>query len=249
MRVATWNLDRCAVGEGVRATWLRDQMAQVVADVWILTETHRDFAPGQGFRLAAYSADAPDREAARGECWVAIWTREQTAPVTLTRDTERAAAVTLTGPGGTPVVIVGTVLPWLADGRDPAHRGEAAFRARLADQAADWRRLLQAAGSGLCVAGDFNQDLLAAGHYYGSAGGRVFLRETLAELGLVCLTGGVDDPLKGTHGLAAIDHICVGGHLRGSGMPQSSAWPPPGELPRRRTDHYGVWADLACPEK
>ena len=67
-------------------------MTQVDADVWVLTEGHRDFAPGSGYRLVTHSADAPDRDVARGECWVAIWSRVGGEPVGLTADLERAAA-------------------------------------------------------------------------------------------------------------------------------------------------------------
>lgn len=239
MRLATWNLGRCRPGSSARAATLLDLMARIGADVWVLTETHRDFPPGPGYRLVAHSADAPDRAAGQGECWVAVWSRLPAERVELTADLERVAAARVDGA----VVVVGTVLPWLADGRDPGLRGEAAFRTRLAEQAADWRRLGASPG-GLCVAGDFNQDPLPAGHYYGSAGGREALRAALTGAGLECLTGGADDPLSGSPGLACVDHICVGG-LRARGGPRSSVWPAPGELPRGLTDHYGVWADVA----
>jgi hypothetical protein len=212
-------------------------MAALGVDVWVITEIHRDFAPGPGYRLIAHSADAPDRDAARGECWVAIWSRLPAEPVALTADPERTAAARV---GST--AVIGTVLPWLSDHRDPVLSGEAAFRARLAEQQADWWRLRSVAG-GVCVAGDFNQDLLMLGHYYGSTGGRGALRAALAETGLECLTGGADDPLAGSPGLACIDHICVGG-LRAANLPRSSAYPRPGELPRGLTDHYCIWADV-----
>ncbi len=169
---------------------------------------------------------------------MSIWSRLSAEPVELTADLERVAAARILGA----VVVVGTVLPWLSDDRDPKLRGESAFRARLAEQAADWKRL-RAAPGGLCVAGDFNQDLLTAGHYYGSIGGRGALREALSTSGLECLTGGADDPLAGTPDLACIDHICVGG-LRASRQPRSTAWPAPGELPQNLTDHYGVFVDV-----
>lgn len=243
MKVATWNFARCRPGHSARATWLRDQMARIPADVWVLTETHRDFSPGSGYVLVSSSANAPDRDTAREECWVAIWARLPATRVDLSADLERCAAIRLTSPTAGPV-IVGTVLPWLTDARDPKLRGEAAFRARLADQAADWKRLLAANSGGLCVTGDFNQDLLTTGRYYGSGGGREALRETLAAIDLDCLTGGADDPLGGTPELASIDHICIGGRMRVRGFPRSSVWPIPGELPRNYTDHDGVWADL-----
>ncbi len=237
MRLATWNLERCRPGASAKAAQLLEWMGRIDADVWVLTETHRDFIPGTGYQLVAYSADAPDRDAGCGECWVAIWSRRPAAPVSLSANLERVAAARVGE-----VVIVGTVLPWLSDNRDPKLRGGAAFRARLTEQAVDWQRLRTFRG-GLCVAGDFNQDLLLTGHYYGSAGGREALRVALSEAGLECLTGGADDPLAGSPGLACIDHICVGG-VRVCGRPRSWAWPAPGELTPKLTDHYGVWTEL-----
>jgi hypothetical protein len=240
MRIATWNLDRCRPGS-VRATRIIDAMTRVAADVWVLTESYRDFTPGIGYRLVSSSIDAPDRDAAAGECWVAIWSRlaSLSGPVELNNDLERVAAAR----GEGPTIVVGAVLPWLSDQRDPDLRGQANFLARLAEQAEDWQTLKTRVRS-LCLAGDFNQDLLPVGHYYGSADGRNALRATLRRAGLNCLTGEADDPLAGTNGLACIDHICVSG-LRAAHQPPSAVWPTPGTLTGALTDHYGVWADVA----
>ncbi len=210
-------------------------MSQVDADVWVLTETHAEFSPGPDFCLLAYSADAPDRNSKSGECWVAIWSRLGGHSVQLTADRERVAAAKING-----CVVVGTVLPWLSDGRDSTLTGEALFRSRLSEQAGDWRRLL--AEGALCVVGDFNQDLLTAGHYYGSKGGRVALKEALSSCGLDCLTSSEDDPLVGESGLATIDHICVHNMVPLS-WPRSSAWPPVGQL-KGLTDHYCIYTDI-----
>jgi hypothetical protein len=81
-----------------------------------------------------------------------------------------------------------------------------------------------------------------------TTGGRAALREALAEAGLDCLTGGVDDPLAPSPGLACIDHICVGG-LRAIGSPRSSVCPRPGESLRGLTDHYCTWVDVDQPRR
>ena len=234
MRLATWNLDRCR-HTAVRSDRLRLGMSQVDADVWVLTETHIEFSPGSDFSLVAYSADAPDRNSKNGECWVAIWSRLGGSSVQLTADCERVAAAKIDN-----CVVVGTVLPWLSDSREPKLAGEALFRARLSEQAADWQRLR--AEDALCVAGDFNQDLLPAGHYYGSKGGRVALKEALSLCDLDCLTSGEDDPLVGESGLATIDHICIRKMMPVS-FPRSSAWPPVGQL-KGLTDHYCIYTDI-----
>lgn len=165
MRIATWNIDRCRPNS-VRAVRLLEHMNGVEADVWVLTETFRNFSPGAGYKLIGHSADALDRDSAEGECWVAIWSRLQADPVNVSADPGRVAAIKL---AGCDVVVVGTVLPWLTDSSHPHLRGTSAYRDRLVDQSRDWRRLGEEAGGRLCVAGDFNQDLLPTGHYYQSA--------------------------------------------------------------------------------
>ena len=133
---------------------------------------------------------------------------------------------------------------WLTDDRHPEVRGEAAFLARLSEQSEDWLRLRDEASGELCVAGDFNQDLLSEGHYYGSGGGRTALRDAFHKCGLDCLTGGKDDPLAGHAGLASVDHIAITG-LRAVGERRSTVWPAPGTLNRTLlSDHYGVWAEV-----
>lgn len=242
MRIATWNLDRSR--PGIKRKRQQDAMAQIKdIDVWVLTESFRDLAPGPDYELKSYSSDAVlDRDSEHGECWVTIWTRKDAAiKVQLKADLERAAAVRLVDSG---VVVVGTVLPWLTDDRHPEVRGEAAFLARLSEQSEDWLRLRDEASGELCVAGDFNQDLLSEGHYYGSGGGRTALRDAFHKCGLDCLTGGKDDPLAGHAGLASVDHIAITG-LRAVGERRSTVWPAPGTLNRTLlSDHYGVWAEV-----
>ena len=236
MRVATWNLQRCSPRSYARGPRIRELMCGINADVWVLTETHRDFSPGPNYSLIAHSADAHGRDAAHGECWVAIWSRLPAQEVPLTADVQRVAAARV---GDT--TVVGIVLPWLTDNRD-GRPGHETFRSRLAQQVVDWKRL-RTESLGLCVAGDFNQDLLAVGHYYGSADGREALRAALDEAYLECLTEGDDDPLA-KYGLACIDHICVGG-LETRESPRSSVWPTPGQLTSLVSDHYGFYADVS----
>lgn len=240
MKIATWNLDRCRPLSR-RGSNLSGHMAGIDADVWVLTESFRDFAPTEQHRLVATSADAPDRETEHGECWVAIWSRLSAEPIPLTADLERAAAIQLLDCG---IVIVGTVLPWLGDSRQHPLRGSEAFQARLNEQAVDWERLGAESSGRLCVAGDFNQDLLPSGHYYHSAASRAALREALDRCNLVCLTGGANDPIASQAGLASIDHICIGMGLQIMSKSAPTSIPRVGELSPALSDHYGVWTDL-----
>ncbi len=235
MRVATWNLARCSPENKTRSRRLLEFIRRIDADVWILTEAYQSFCPGDEFQLISYSNAALDRHAHLGECWVAIWSRLAANQILLTADLERTAAIRVDD-----VSIVGTVLPWLGDRRTGVS-GSKAFCEQLELQKADWIRLNEES-SGLCVAGDFNQDLLNQGHYYGSKMGRAALRTALGQCNLKCITAGDDDPLA-IGGRASIDHICIQGIATKEQQP-SSIWPPPGELNNSLSDHYGVYADL-----
>lgn len=238
---------RARPGRGRRAAALLTHMEAVSADVWVLTETWRGFQPGPAYNLVASSADAPDRDAGGGECWVAIWSRMPAIPAPLKADPERTVAARVQAAGGPPLMVVGTVLPWLADARYAPLRGGRAFCEVLARQASEWCTLQQEhLDAGLCVVGDFNQDL-ASSHYYGSANGRLVLQKAIADAGLVCLTAGAHDPLLDVPNQASIDHVCVAQGLLGHGHAEVGAWPAPPLERRRLTDHFGVHLDLTLP--
>jgi len=212
------------------------------ADVWVLTETSRDFAPGDGYQLIAASHDAPDRGA--GECWTAIWSRLPAAAVGTGAELDRTACIRVKGPRGQSAIVYGTVLPWLSDRRRKGIRGGAAFVASLEEQALDWNRIRRRnRGSQFYVVGDFNQTL-GARHYYGSKLGREALERVLRETDLRCLTAGGDDPLPVFACRPSVDHICVDA---GSAAPKYSfeLWPEPVNFRKSLTDHYGILAVAA----
>jgi endonuclease/exonuclease/phosphatase family metal-dependent hydrolase len=213
------------------------------ADVWVLTETRRDLAPGPEFRLVAHSEKAPDRT--EGEVWVAIWTRLDPARPVATADSERTACMQLVAESGGSLLVFGTVLPWLTDRRRDPLRGFAAFDAALQEQKADWQKLKRANPHDLvCVAGDFNQDLLEEGHYYGSTRGRAALRTALEAAGLTCMTAGTRDPVAAQWpGYACIDHICISNEFMPT-VGSVHSWPSNAELGSRLTDHFGVAVSL-----
>ena len=221
-------------------------MQDVGADIWILTESRETVSPGEGFTLVARSGrDGAEQD---GECWVAIWSRVGGAQLP-TSDQDRSAALELGAGSSQPLVVFGTVLPWLGSPwRDaPASNGRA-FTQSLALQVADWRRFKTADPSRhLCVAGDFNQDLLRVGHYYGSKIGRASLRAALADEALMCPTADPDDAVwHHTNGKASgIDHICISDRL--SASPATvRVWPAPSALGSALTDHFGVCITVAA---
>ena len=65
LRIANWNLQR-AFPVTRRVPAIREHMASISADLWILTETHESISPGDGFFSA--TSGVPDRESMPGEC-------------------------------------------------------------------------------------------------------------------------------------------------------------------------------------
>lgn len=242
MRIATWNLARTPARSRQGRSALLRLMEPRNADVWVLTETSRDFAPGEGYQLIAASENAPDR--GPGECWTAIWSRLPAAAVATSAERDRTACIRVASPTARSAIIYGTVLPWLSDTRREGIRGGEAFVASLEDQALDWKRIrCTNQGSHFYVLGDFNQTL-ATHHYYGSRLGQAALERVLREHELRCLTAGGDDPLLSFAGRPSVDHICVNA-ASGASKYLFELWPEPSSFRKSLTDHFGVLAFTA----
>lgn len=154
MRIATWNLDRAKTAR--KRADAQHRMAEIDADVWVLTETRGDVTPGAGYRAVASSDPRP--VGSNVEHWVTIWTRLAGGTARSTRDGEFTACAALPSTPAGPLCVYGTVLPWRGSTwRVHRSAGAEAYREALSVQAADWREL--GAEGSLCVAGDFNQDL------------------------------------------------------------------------------------------
>jgi endonuclease/exonuclease/phosphatase family metal-dependent hydrolase len=242
MRVATWNLENVRPGDGARSQRFRNAIAEIAADVWVLTESHPDFVPATGYVRHAVSAEAPDRVG--GGRWVVIWVRAEIAalPLAVVAEPERSAAVQVNRADGRPLLVFGTVLPWRGDTRREV-RGGRAFAQSLRLQATDWAAARAALpGAELCIAGDFNQELGADGPV-GTRAGREALDGTLEALDLTCVTGGAQDPLLVRGWRASIDHILLSSGLRGAAAPE--IWPEQFPLSGMLSDHYGVCVRVA----
>lgn len=211
--IATWNLNYLSPN-GERAKICRAKLLDIKADVWILTETYQGFKPGEDFCLIAESEHASDL--ADDRRWTAIWARASfVSSQKDTRDPERTACARIVLPNGLPLYLYGTVLPWRGSTwREYKSAGGHAFSEALAVQKADWLDIRKNDPEALlCVAGDFNQDLLASGHYYGSKRERKMLEDAMAQANLTCLTSGASDPVaKLDLQKATVDHIFLGGN-------------------------------------
>ena len=239
MKLATWNVARPVPSAARRRTLVIDQIRLVAADVWVLTETHDSVVPGSEF--GAVSTRGSDRHGDPCERWSTIWSRFPIEPLSPTSDPIRAVAARVVPPAGPPLIVYGTVLPWLGSRwRSYSAADGLAFAQALEAQAADWRTLRESnPDHDLVVAGDFNQDL-AHTHYYGSRANRRRLLLALDGAGLVALTAGDGDPIRrDSSPRACIDHVCISKSTRWL-LNRGSRWPNLPKPDRRMSDHFGV---------
>lgn len=244
--IATWNIENMPL-KGDRANACRDKIADIQAQVWILTEMREGFSPGEDFHLIAQSELPSDLTTDRR--WTAIWAHQSLIGSSVkTGDQERTACARIESPDGFILYVYGTVLPWLGDNwRGFPSAGGKAFTEALAVQKADWSDLLtNHPEASLCVAGDFNQDLLDSWHFYGSKIQRKALMECLEQTHLKCLTGGKMDPVERINPARAnIDHICLGGLAPQTLDPvHVNAWSPE-QQGLTLSDHFGVSAEFS----
>jgi len=243
MKIATWNVSGPRMSRP-RANRLRDHLVEVDADILVLTETHPHVSLEPGYRIAASSSDAPDRMGA--ERWVTIWVRSGYGSEAIeTSDPERTACAHVSGVGIVDCCVYGLVLPWLGDKRHDPLVGFEAFKAALERQQSDWKGLALDHPKALqIVAGDFNQDLLDVGHYYGSGDRRKKLEEAIESARLRCQTRRDEDPVaRQVPGQASVDHICVSMDA-GASKTNASIWPQTEDLRHGLSDHFGVAVSL-----
>lgn len=243
IRIATWNVDRPQKSQ-TRRDRLGKEIQAMEADVWILTETHSSFSLKPDFECITTEESDPLHEP--GEAWVAIWSRFPIERVASTADPARSVAVRIIPDSSRPVVVYGTVLPWIGSTwRNFKSADGAAFSAALKAQCSDWVSLQsENPGCNFVLAGDLNQDLADA-HYYGSQKNKEALQAALAVAGLRCLTAGDLDPvLRHAPSCASIDHICVSLGLAPLKPPVS--WPMESTPQKSLSDHFGVLVELAA---
>ena len=245
MRIATWNLESVRKLSPKREAAFLQSMAEVDADVWVLTETWVIYGPGAPYRLAAQSGQANDLMGRPDRCWVSIWVRSNlvTRTMEVWGQQDRMACGRIEMRQKQDVVVVGTVLPWAADKLWPGADG---FCAVLEVQMAQWASLRGAPGACTFIAaGDFNQSLPHQ-RWYGSKKGEIALNNALKKHDLLCLT-------TGNVALAnrpRIDHICAGrSALQSSFATQVNDWPIPTVNEKPITDHFGVFVDLDLLER
>lgn len=241
MRLATWNLESYRNITPERAEQFRRAMEEVNADIWVLTETWRDFSPGVGYSLLAQSSKAEDLAEASKRCWVSIWVKSEIGNQSqeVCSQPDRMARGRIEISPKQDLAVVGTVLPW---GNDKLFPGAKGFCDAVTEQEIDWTlRAGSTKSSVYIVAGDFNQSIPYQ-RYYGSKIGAEMLDDVLRKHDLECLT-------RTTNLLPnvspAIDHIfvrpCSTEVLTISSI---ETWETPLLEGKPITDHRGVFIEL-----
>ena len=243
LKITNWNVERALPGSN-RSQRIAEKFLENPADLWILTETHRDICPDDAFS-SAFSGphESPAEE---GEHMCGIW-----APYPLTSlnsylpDTARCAAARYDHPKYGGILIFACVLPWLnGNWRGIPTKGGAAFSSALQEFREVWKKLKKDFPSDtLIFGGDFNQNLNDR-HYYGSANQKAMLEGFLKEEDMIALTGYENDPVsRDSHPHACIDHICIPKDSPFT-LVSSERWPNTPKPDKTFSDHFATTVNL-----
>lgn len=245
LRLATWNLERASSRAWRRAPAQQERMAEVDADIWVITETHIDRSPGDGFD-AVFSPPHLDRRPDDSERWTAIWSRwpltELPEPAAHRRGTILARVETPVGP----LLVYGCVIAY---GHEPEHDDQRPARAwevhaaEVDRQVAEWQAIRAAYPSiPLVVAGDLNQGRSGRRWDYGTKASKQALTDGLASAGLRSLTD-VDLVARGSiTERSHVEHICISHGLDQFGPVH--AWDRVGEDGASLSDHPTLAVDV-----
>ncbi len=210
MRIGTWNLKLCPDRSSARGQAIASWMKSRAADVWLLTEVHRDWE--SDLVVSPSRAGGPEHKRWAGIATSLPLGALRTAGDPANAGEEGLTLVRLRLDGPTPSVLVAcSVLPW---------RGAGEYWPGLpAGQLAEFRHVLdhhvsriaaeRLPGEPLIWGGDFNQQLTPP-FWSTTKAGAGALGEAFAALGLVALTERAEH-LNGTS--SAIDHLAVSADL------------------------------------
>jgi endonuclease/exonuclease/phosphatase family metal-dependent hydrolase len=237
MRIGTWNVE---YGYGTRNADRLARLRATPADIWVLTETHRD--------LELSATHVPVTSEPRllrrdGSTWVTIWSRFPLVRRLPVPDPRRMAAALLDVPGR-PVAVAGVVLPWQFDvGDEPADPRPASWsehRRVIEQEVPALLRMLraEAVDARRVLAGDFNTGLRRP-YGYGRMAERRKLEEFLQADGFVCHTADVLYPPP-SPARTLIDHVCTDFGTAAS----IETWPGVDGRRPRLSDHPGVVVSL-----
>jgi len=241
LSLTNWNINR-ATPSSPQAKRLKSRFDQFCADVVVLTETHEEFCPCEGY--SGVHSGTPDYSHADGERMCSIWSKTPIEQLNEDlKDPARCTAGRTHFPNNRSIVVCAIVLPWVGDAWQghPSRDGNA-FRKALDTYRKDWRTLRERYPTDdFILAGDFNQDLIAE-HYYGSKDQKKMLRDALLKDDLKPLTADASDPVyRDSTPQACIDHICIS---MGSSLVVDSVerWPDTAAPDLALSDHFAITA-------
>lgn len=223
-------------------------MAQIGADIWILTEARESLAPEDGF-YALHSPPHPQRREDPDERWVSIWSRWELELIGPTPSPRGSLAVRCRPDDFPELIIYGCVLPWAFEPGEGAEKAKrwAVHYDEIERQGAEWEALRRDYPTvGLVVAGDFNQSLDGYNRS-GTDKGRELLRKRLERATLDVATAEdavATGRLKDQH---LIDHICISENWSALFQVEMSCWEAVDEQGIRMSDHAGVAITLTSP--
>ncbi len=234
LRMATWNVERVSLRSWRRLPAIREAMATVEADVWVLTETREGLCPTEGFH-ALHCPPLLGGTHAADERMVSVWSRWPVEPTGLAPRARGAVSGFVDTPAGR-LALFGSVVPYMHDrGPDGNARAWTEHYAELERLATEWADL--AAVGPMVVAGDLNQDRDGSG-WYGTRHGRELLTTAMAAADLTCLTDSdmvAAGQLREHH---LIDHVLASGSL--VERADVACWESVSRDGVRMSDHPGV---------
>ena len=212
MRIGTWNLRLCPpstseTGQAI-SSWLDGQKA----DVWLLTEVHRDWDP-RGGSIAVSPPRSFDPEAPKR--WAGIETRLPLTPVSAGDDHpgEEGLSLARIEVDGRQVLVACSVLPWSGAGKywHGLPKGQIDQFAFVLDHHVSRISAERRDDEPLVWGGDFNQPLRRLVDET-TIKGVATLQAAFESLELTPLTADAEH-LKGR--MRSIDHIAVSHHFDG----------------------------------
>lgn len=225
IRIATWNVAYPAEKGWKRNPIIQEQIDQISAHIWILTETNRVIKPQNA---AYHKATEKDKRHAEGQTRTIIWS---CYPITQSDAKTRYPNTAVCAEIATPfsnILVYGTIITWY--GRKKPSEKDEHFKA-IEWNAQDWADLHPD-----CVAGDFNETL-SGPIEYGTKEGRKLLLEALERNNLTSITAQMDT--------YCINHICLNKEWA-ERICDRGFWVAPTPLNSKNpvSDHKGFWVDL-----
>lgn len=217
MKILTWNLERLQKNKN---RLILDKLAELDADILILTETNAIIDPGKEYSFIATESLSKGYDGisyALGENRTTIWTKYSVEKTYKTFDCFTSVCAGIHTPFGL-LCVYGTIIGVFGG------KGKR-FKTDLDSQCADFEKL---SGS-ICIAGDLNVYL--SGYVYPSFEAKQKLNIAFDRLNLACLTIGIPDN---------VDHIVMSKDFLKNKSVGIMMW----NLDKRLSDHIGICVNL-----